>query len=246
MKKFFTVLSLTAMLVSTAQESTLLRINYKKGDKYEMKMEMTQDMSSAGMIMDMRMEMDIDVINAEDTVYNTKTSFKRIVMNMEQKGMKMAYDSNKSENELDDFGKRLKTQFDPLLSAAIMTKLNSLGKVLEITFEPNSPALQQYADQSSGVVYPEKALKVGDTWTVTQDKNGIKLDFIYTVKSLEKEKVLLDISGSISSGAEGKITGNMTIDKKSGVPLLSLIDMDMTVMGQTIKSKVKSTMSRVE
>ena len=246
MKKFFTVLLLTAVLVSTAQESTLLRINYKKGDKYQMKMEMTQDMSGAGMVMDMRMEMNIDVINAADTVYNTKTSFKRIVMNMEQKGMKMAYDSNKSENELDDFGKRLKTQFDPLLSASIMTKLNSLGKILEITFEPNSPALKQYADQSSGVVYPKKALKVGDTWTVTQDKNGIKLDFIYTVKSLEKEKVLLDISGSISSGAEGKIIGNMTIDKKSGVPLLSLIDMDMTVMGQTIKSKIKSTMSKVE
>ncbi len=246
MKKFFTVLLLTAVLVSTAQESTLLRINYKKGDSYKMKMEMNQDMGGVGMKMDMLMEMNMDVISVTDTINNTKTSFKRIVMNMDQKGMKMAYDSNKSDDELDDFGKRLKAQFEPLLSATIMTKSNNLGKILEMTFEPDSPALKQFADQSSGVIYPDKKIKVGDTWTASQDKNGIKINFIYTVKAIEKEKVLLDLSGSVSAGAEGEITGSMTIDRDSGIPLESIINMNMTAMGQPIKSKIKVTMSKTE
>ncbi|MBN4084854.1 hypothetical protein JYT89_00770 [Flavobacteriaceae bacterium AH-315-B10] len=245
MKKFFTLFLLTVSLISMAQESTLLRLIYNKGDKYIMSMEMNQNMAVMDMIM--KMEMSMDVIDVKDDVYNTEMKIKNVSIDMisSQDGMNMYYDSNKSDDELDEMGKQMKMQFAPMLEMVIFAKTNNLGEVLETRIEPYIPNTEQFTNQSSGVVYPKNEVKVGDTWSIEKDSQGMKMNFIYTVNSITKDVVLLDLSGKISSPAEGTISGNMEIDRANGLPIKSTILMDMVVLGQKTKSSINVVMKKL-
>ncbi len=243
MKKIFTLLLLAMSLVSMAQESTLLRVNYNKGDQYIMTMDMKQDMAAMNMLM--KMDMSIDVKEVEGDVYNTEMKITRISMDMNQGENKMSYNSDKSDDELDAMGKQMQMQFAPMLDMVIFAKTNNLGEVLETRIEPNIPNADQFANQSSSVVYPKNAVKVGDTWNFEKDSQGMTMDFVYTVKSITKNVVLLDVSGKISVLAEGTISGNMEIDRANGLPLKSSIEMDMSVSGQKIKTSINVTMNKL-
>jgi hypothetical protein len=161
---------------------------------------------------------------------------------MLQGGQVMSFDSTKSDEELDDTGKMMKAQMGPMLSALIYAKGNNLGEMLEVKVEPSIPGVEDMAKQSSNVVYPTEAVSVGSTWTMTKEEKGMKMDFLYTVKSISSDKVVLDLSGDVSGMATGKISGNMNIDKASGIPENSTIDMNMSVSGQELKSKITMTM----
>ena len=244
MKKFLTLFVLAVTLVSNAQESVLLRLNYEKGAKYTMKMDMTQEMGPAGS-MSMKMKASIDIVDANKGVYTTKTKFTKVAMDMFVGGQIMSFDSDMSDDDLDESAQQMKAQMEPMLKAVIFTKTNNLGKVLEIKAEPDFPGSDQMAKQSSNIVYPEKSVKVGSTWNMEQENQGMKMNFIYTVKSILKDKVILDISGEISGLAEGTITGKINVGKKSGLPLKSKIDMTMSVSGQEMKSTVAVEMIKM-
>jgi len=243
MKKIFTLLLLTMSLVSMGQETTLLRLNYNKGDKYIMSMDMEQDMSLVTMLM--KMEMSIDVKDVEGDVYSTEMKIQKISMNMNEGETDMSYDSEKGDDDLDDMGKQMKTQFAPMLEMVIFAKTNNLGEVLETRIEPNIPNADQFANQSSSVVYPENKVKVGDTWNFEKDSQGMKMGFAYTVKSITKEVVLLGVTGNISVLAEGTINGNIEVDRMNGIPLNSLINMEMEIAGQKVKTSINISMKKM-
>ena len=46
----------------------------------------------------------------------------------------------------------------------------------------------------------------------------MKMDFIYKVKSILKDKLILDLSGDVSGMASGKINGNMDITENLEFP----------------------------
>lgn len=243
MKKFFPLLLLALSLVSMAQESTLLRVNYNKGDKYIMSMFMKQDMAAMNMLMNM--DMSIDIKEVAGDIYNTEMKIERINMDMSQGGMNMSYDSAKNDEELDAMGKQLQMQFAPMLEMIIFAKTNNLGEVLETRIEPNIPNADQFTNQTGSVVYPENEVKVGDTWSFEKDTQGMKMNFVYTVNSITKDVVLLDVSGNISVLAEGTISGNIEIDRAKGIPLKSSIEMDMSISGQKIKTSITVTMKQL-
>ena len=243
MKRILTLVLVAFTLVSTAQESVLLRINYKKGEQFLIKMEMDQDMPA--MAMNMTMDMAVDIKSAKEGVFETETKFTRIGMDMLQGGMNMSYDSNMKDEELDEMGMALKGQMGPMLQIVITSKTDVFGKVSDVVITPNLPSASQFADQSGNVVYPEKAVKVGDTWSIEKDENGMKMNYIYTVKSITKEKVGVDLSGKISGMAIGTISGDMSIDRSVGIPMLFNMKMDMTVNGQKVSTTMKMTTTKM-
>lgn len=227
----------------SAQESVLLRINYTKGDKYTVNMKMSQDMGTV-MSMDMNMKMSQEITEVSGDTYVSKMKIGQIAMDMSQGGMNMSYDSSKSDDELDETGKMMKSQMGPMLTAVITAKGNNRGEVLSSTVEPNIPGTSDLANQSSNVVYPKNTVRVGDTWDFKKSDKGMNMNFKYTVKSITPNAVMLGITGNIDGMATGKITGSMNIDKKSGVPLKSIINMNMDVQGQDMKTSMELTMSK--
>ncbi|MFI1773512.1 DUF6263 family protein [Thalassobellus citreus] len=237
MKNTLTFLMLAFVLISNAQESTLLRLNYNKGDKYKMSIEISQNMGAAGN-MDMKMSMEMDITDVNDDIYDSTIKFTKIAMNSNAGGQTMNFDSDKKDEELDDMGKMLKTQMSPMLNAVISAKGNNLGEVTEIHVEPKTPGLDDIGNQLSNVTYPKEAVKVGSTWEMDKESKGMKMKFVYTVKSISENEIIIDISGSILGLTEGDISGDMNIDKTTGVPSESNIVMKMSVQGQTIESNI--------
>ncbi|SDR78414.1 hypothetical protein SAMN05216503_0892 [Polaribacter sp. KT25b] len=243
MKKLLVLFLVVSSTISFAQESVLLRLNYNKGDVYNAQMTMSQEMGTM-MSMGMNIDMNMKIIDVTDDTNTSEMSFTKMTMDMLQAGNVMSFDSTKSDDELDEAGKMVKAQMSPMLAAVLTAKGNNLGEVIEMKAEPNVPGMDDFANQSN-VIYPKEAVKVGSTWTYQKNQKGMILDFVYTVKSILKDKVELDITGKSSGMATGDITGTMNIDKESGVPLSSVIDMKLSMQGQDLISKVTMTMTKL-
>ena len=240
MRKLFILLLSSFTLVTYAQESVLLRLNYQKGDQFEMKMNISQDMEPV-MSMDMKMTMSMDITSVSENEYTSDMKIASMKMEMSQAGNKMSFDSEMKDDELDEAGKMLKSQMGGLMSAVISAKGNNLGEVLETKVEPNVPGASDMMNQSGNVIFPIEAVKEGDTWNMKQTQNGMELNFIYKVLSIEKESVILEVSGNVGGMAEGTLSGNMNIDRESGNPINSLVNMEMTVQGQKMSTTATTT-----
>lgn len=243
MKKLLVLLLVVSSTISFAQETVLLRLNYAKGDVYNAKMTMSQEMGTM-MSMGMNIDMSMNIVDVSDDTSISEMKITKMTMDMLQAGNVMSFDSSKSDDELDEMGKMMKAQMSPMLTSVITSKSNNLGEVLEMKAEPNVPGMDDFANQSN-VVYPKEAIKVGSTWTFQKNQKGMVLDFIYTVKSILKDKVELGITGKSSGMATGDITGTMSVDKESGVPLSSVIDMALSMQGQDLTSKITMIMTKL-
>jgi len=243
MKKLLILIVIAFTINTNAQESTLLRLNYKKGDAYVTNMKMSQEMGTV-MSMDLTIIMNTDITDSSKDTYVSKMKIANISMDMSQGGMNMSYDSSKSDEELDATGKMIKSQMGPMLQAVITVKGNTLGEVTETTVEPDVPGASDFTNQSNNIVYPKKAVRVGDTWTINKEQNGMSIDFMYTVKSITRTNVLLDVTGKVTGNATGTVTGSMDVDKNSGMPLISKIDMNLTTQGQDLTTKMVATTTK--
>jgi hypothetical protein len=234
-KLLFLFLAITANTIF-AQDEVLLRLNYENNATYSTKTIVSQEMG-AMMSMEMTMDMEMEVTAVENENYDTKTKFTNMSMEMLQGGNLMTFDSSKSDDELDAAGKMMKSQMGPMLEAVIYSKVTTLGEASVVSIEPMIPGVEDIASQSSAVVYPKEAVKLGSTWTMSKEEKGMKMDFLYTVQSISKENVLVDVSGEVSGMGSGKISGNVTIDRVSGIPMKSLVEMNLSVAEQKFKMK---------
>ncbi|MDO6674679.1 DUF6263 family protein [Tenacibaculum sp. 1_MG-2023] len=239
MKKILIALLLGVTMISTAQEKVLLRLNYEKGQKYTMDMKMAQVIGVGVMTNDMHIQMKYNITSVSDDTYESSSKITKMAMDMKQGGVPMSYDSTKKDEELDETGKMMKSRMKPMLSATIITKGDNLGNILETKVEPsNIQGAKDFSKQSSSVIYPKEAVGVGDTWTKTKSDGAMSFSFTYKVKSISSNNVLIDVSGKVTGAANGDITGTMDIERDSGMPLESNINMTMKIQGQDATTNV--------
>jgi len=187
----------------------------------------------------------MDIKEIQDTIYNVEMGIKRINMKMSQGGMEMSYDSNLGDEALDDMGKMMKTQFEPLMAAKIFTKMSHRAESLETIVEPEMPGMEQFTNNSGTVVYPKEAVKAGDSWTAEKMEKGMEMKFNYTVKSIEDSIVNVEISGTISQVAEGTISGIMEIERATGNVNSTNMDMIMNISGQEMIMNIGMTSKKL-
>ena len=244
MKKLLLLFIVAIAVNVSAQESVVLRYNYQKGDTFQIKMLMSQEM---GAIMSQKTgsiitQKTIDVIG--DTIIN-QTKIDEMVMDMNQGGQSMNFDSSKKEEDLDAAGKMMKQQMQPILDALVTTKTNNLGELFSTVIEPNIPQVAQMANNGSSVVYPKEAIKVGSSWTSTNNESGMVMEIKYTIKSILDKFVMVTVSGDIGGMGSGTITGDMKIDKSSGVALETKLNMKMDIQGQQMLMNIEGVVKKM-
>ncbi|WP_088323226.1 hypothetical protein [Polaribacter tangerinus] len=239
MKKLLLLFVLISSLTLTAQESVLLRLNYQKGDSYTMNVEQSQNMGAQGGV-NMKISMDMDVVNVSKDTLIANSKIKTIVMDMLQGGMSMSYDSTVKEEDLDEVGKMMKNQFAPMMKATVITKTTTRGEVTNVQVEPITPGMDQFLQQSGGIKYPKEKVSVGSTWSTDLEQNGLKISTIYKVSKIEDGKLHLNISGAVSGLGTGKLSGNSIIEIATGVQeeATSEILLDAGGVNMKITSKV--------
>ena len=229
-----------AFTVSATAQSTLLRLNYKKGEKYNITI--TQKMTSDMMLMDMTLTSSLHITDSDKDTYSSEMKFTRVVMDVTQGVNNISYDSNKSDDELDQMGLMMKGQMAPMLSAVISAKGTRLGKVISATSSETFQGSNNLGE--SNVIFPEKSVKVGDTFTMEKNQGGNKMKMVYKVVSINASEVKLDMSGSASGEGDATIKGTLIIDRATGVAKSSKIFTKATVMGQEMDTLVETVTKR--
>lgn len=242
MKKILILVFVLASTLSFAQESTLLRLNYTKGDKYLVNT--SQSINSSAMVMDNVTGMTMEVVGSADGVFTTDMKITKVAVDMMQGGMSMSYDSSKKDSELDQMGLMMKQQMGPMLQMVVTTKADAYGKIQDISVTPDSPLAAQFKNQT-GISFPKEAVKVGSVWEDQTDTQGLKLTIEYKVTAITTDKVLLTCTAVISGAAEGKMNGTIELDKKTGITLKSSLKNEMNTQGQDMEMMVETTMKKI-
>ncbi len=243
MKKIMIALLIGFTMSVQAQETVKLRFNYTPGDVYVMTVKTASAMLPV-MSTEISVSMQMEILGKENDNFLTESRFTRIIMNTMQSGTSMNYDSSKSDDELDQNGKLVKAQMEPMMQAVINATVNPLGENLKLTVVPTDAARAGDFANQNGMTYPEKALAVGDTWSATKNSNGMTMNSTYTLKQIDDDVITVDVSGKASGMAEGKVSGYVFIDRDSGVPTESKIVVEINVMGKSVKTEAIVTMEK--
>ncbi|WP_392348108.1 DUF6263 family protein [uncultured Polaribacter sp.] len=244
MKKLLFLFVLVTTINATSQEYVLLRANYKKGDVLEVKMEQSQNMGAKGGV-DMKMSMDMIVTSKDGDMLTTESKIKSINMNMLQGGMAMSYDSSMKVEDLDEMGKMMKQQFDPMMKSTIIAKVNNRGEILETKVEPSNPAMDQLTAQAKGIIYPNEEVSVGTSWSDVTSQQGMSVTSIYTVSKIENGKVYINITGAVTGMGEGDIKGDLVVDIETGIQDSASSEMAINAGGMDMKISTKTTTSKI-
>jgi|TARA_Y100000385_G_scaffold290474_1_gene363754 hypothetical protein len=241
MNRILLVLFVLTNLVLSAQESVVLRLNFDAGDSYTTTVQLDQKMGAQGG-MTMTMAMNSLVSNADSEAIALESKINSIVMNMDQGGMTMNYDSTKSDEELDQMGQMMKSQFDPLLKATIFNSMDLYGNVLETRMEPSLAGMEQFTVNQNAINFPKEAISVGSSWVSETSQQGMNVTTKYAVNTITDGMVLLDISGTVSGVGEGSLKGTSSVDISNGLQTNATVEMTVSVQGMEMNLITTSTM----
>jgi hypothetical protein len=174
-----------------------------------------------------------------------ESKIESIAMNMNQGGMVMDYDSNKSSEELDQMGQMMKSQFDPILKATIYNSVDRYGNVLEVKVEPTLPGMEQFTGSQNAINFPEEEVSIGSSWVYEAENQGMKINTKYTVTNIADGLVFLDLSGDVSGIGAGTINGKSTVEISSGIQTNATIEMSISSQGIEMSMVTTSTMKKV-
>lgn len=244
MKKIAIALTLAITTLGFSQEKVKLRLNYKKGDRYETKMKMNQDMGV--MVMDMDLTITMKVNEVKEEGYDTENNFTYVSSVINQQGVeKVNYNSNMKEEELSAEAKEFREKTKSLLETTMFITVSKIGESKLVKTEPVVTSMDQVSNQMNTTVYPKEAVSVGSSWTSTQDSQGMKMNLTYTVKEITKEKVLATINGKMDILPDAKIIGDIEIDRATGVPVRTSININVSSMGMNLKNKTEATVRKL-
>lgn len=231
----------------------------------KMNMDLTMDMGTQGsraMTTDMGFYMTVDGLAPTEAGNQLMAmSIDRITMNLVADSMDVKYDSDMEGAELTD-----SEQFiDALIGAEIEMEYTDRGELVGIPnmeelvdhmigrmgmsdsaqapFMKQMMMAQMTPDQfqsqfgMNNMTYPEAAVKVGDTWNTTMERNTsfpMTIDVVYEVLSISDASVEVKMDGSANSAQspvpgmtiEGNMNGTLTIDRATGMVTTSVGTMD--------------------
>ena len=209
-----------------------------------MTVESKQGMGAQGGV---NMKMNMGMIVSEVSGDNVKTESKilSVVLDMMQGGMAMSYDSNKKDEELDQMGQMLKSQFDPMMNSIIYNSYDKLGNITETKVEPSVPGMNQLTEASGSVIYPNEKISVGSSWSSNKDNQGMKTTTTYTVSQIKDGIVYLDITGNVSgAAASGSVKGSSEIEVSTGLAKKTSIEVAISNQGMDITINSNITMTK--
>ena len=273
---------------SKSGDAVDLKLNLKKGQTYTYGMKMNMNMAAMSDInMDFGFKMKVEDVDAQNN-YALLCSYDAIRFKMSMMGKDMGYDSKNvgdttSENPQNQMFRKI---FGSMVGQSFKMTMSQKGEVLKVEglkdlVETMTQSMDMPEDQKDKMreqmsqsfseeqmkqtfsqgfsVFPDKPVKVGDSWkkNVSKNTSGIAMnqEVTYTVKEITDKAVVLSLSGVIKSSKDenaasakiddmsGDLKGTMEMDRASGMIHSGNMDMDMKVkaMGQSMNMKMKIT-----
>jgi hypothetical protein len=140
-------------------------------------------------------------------------------------------------------------QLEPFFSARLEQKMSDRGKIIkapdfESIFSDN-PAMQEQMGgmnkqmESMFVEYPEKALKIGESFNYGLKNDEVTYTSVLTLTEVTDTEYIFKITGDVSASSGGQdvtgtMTGTQTFFRESCMPKSSDMTVRMEVSGMTM------------
>lgn len=243
-----------------------LKYDLKKGDYYQWEMNIDQviDMNVQGQDMSMTQKLKfftgVNVLEEYDDSIRIEQKIERVKMDQQVMGMNINYDSDNPSTS-DPMAAQMDQMFKSFIGEPIIIVLDKLGNTLRTDLgklADNQEFARNAGSSAQFVVFPEKTLKVGDSWEDSIKplvETGINTQVKYTLLNVESGIATLKFEGKVTTeeGSEqgmkmsGKQEGKIKIEVKSGWTDSSDIeqnmDMEINQGGMVMPAKVKGTVS---
>ena len=293
MKKIIlSLLVLTYTLSSIAQQYDL-KLNLKKGQHYKqsMVMDMNIHQSLAGQEMSIATKMQFEFIQSVKSInakgeFEIENEYSRIVVTMDMMGQNITYDSDKKDEVGSEVTKMLSGPFSRVIGKKFLVVLTPKGKVIEIKgfkqiiealskggLDPNSKKMieemfnehkMSSSFESSYHMFPDKPVKIGDSWSqrnTVESMFPIDIATTYTLKEVNGSAAKIIMTGDFTIKKDdfeskgitmkinftGKYNGFYDLDINNGISKLAEINMPMTgtmeIMGMEVPCTVSSTVT---
>ncbi len=273
MRKWIIALTgmLTLFFVSSCGSTAKLQFNPKVGEVYHYMSNTEMDMAMMSMNIEMNVKtyFALNTVEKMDTTFHMKMSYDSLMISQSNPmSGKIEYNSNTyNEGNADQNTKMIANTLEELKNKEFDAWISATGHVIKLEGAENlgdAGGMMQGTDPS-GVIksvviaFPEGELKEGQSWTVKQTSGsiGIESTITYTIKSINTDDIVLDMSTSIpenqemeSNGVSMTIsnfesTGELTVERKTGM-LLEMntsqsMDMEMNMQGMEMTASTEST-----
>ncbi len=273
MRKWIIALTgmLTLFFVSSCGSTAKLQFNPKVGEVYHYMSNTEMDMAMMSMNIEMNVKtyFALNTVEKMDTTFHMKMSYDSLMISQSNPmSGKIEYNSNTyNEGNADQNTKMIANTLEELKNKEFDAWISATGHVIKLEGAENlgdAGGMMQGTDPS-GVIksvviaFPEGELKEGQSWTVKQTSGsiGIESTITYTIKSINSDEIVLDMSTSIpenqemeSNGVSMTIsnfesTGELTVERKTGM-LLEMntsqsMDMEMNMQGMEMTASTEST-----
>jgi hypothetical protein len=234
------------------KKKVLLEYKYQVGQKYHFIMNTSQQIGIQGIEipqnMTFGMDYEIMAVDKEGTA-NVKITYQTIKFVQDNPMMgKMEYDSE-STTEPNEQSKTITQAFAQLKGKWVVVKMKKNGEMLDAV-EGDPTIAKAMNDQGGSTLgsYPEKPVKVGESWTKTEKKNSngvvMNISTTTTLKAFKAGKWLIEVSGTIQDEKGvgiGTQTGSSELDAKDIMLVISNTKQDISELPvQGMKMKIKA------
>ena len=232
------------IMTTYAQKAIELKYNLKKGSKYQSTMDMTQDVDmevqGQSMVMnsEMNFEFDYTVTDVRADSFDLQTVINAIKMKQSVMGMDIIYDSKDTSTYNNPMvGTKISDEMNKLIGAAITTTNSvngNVGKVDMGTLDKDNDIARNMKSSFSQATYPDHKVKVGDSWTndiTTTGMADMTMHMKYTLTKFNRKQAFINVEATIESPdvtakLKGTMSGEMTVDRKTGWVVHSTFDQD--------------------
>jgi len=238
-----------------------LKLNLTKGKKYDMKMVMNSnaEMNMMGQavntVNNIEMGLEYEVMDVmPNGNFVVRTTYKKTKMDDETMSMKYSYDSETGQTTGMQ-GEQMSKSMKKMIGQYTELELDKFGKVIKSTNSDTTAKKSRGGIENfSFAVFPDKKIKVGDTWdsNIEQNMEGtiIVIKTKYKLNSVTNGIADIGIDGvmEIKPGTEGKVSGTQKgtakIEVATGIGKEVTIDQDMEMemndMGMKMPVKMKN------
>nr|WP_315418318.1 DUF6263 family protein [uncultured Pedobacter sp.] len=265
---------------SFAQKTYVLRQNYPTGYRYDFSINSDQIINQKIGGRDVHLTQNIgtdytfDITEGHNGEKDVKVTYNRIFMKSVAMGTTMAYNSDEQDSTkknpfsglkgasffmtvTPDGGIKTVAGIDKMLdnmASKMTTDTSQVKQIKNALGKQFSEEVVKQTMESSFKIYPERAVKIGDSWTVdTKLQMSMPIETIieYTLKEVKDGIAILSVKGAlVSKGSfeamgnkmetdlKGTNSGETSIDIKTGIVLNSHLRIElygkMKSMGQDI------------
>lgn len=271
-----TLVSFALIAGNTAKAQKNITLSLKAGQKFQTEnvVKTTTSMEMMGQQMDVVADVtatrQLEVKDKKESTYNITSTITKMSTVTNMMGQEIKYDSEKKEDQDSEIGKVLADK----INVPVEMEMNEAGKITKVKKQEGKDDKSGMAammggmgagGDESGLVedvflsIPEGA-KQDDKWNDSTIADGVKTYRNYTVKSIDGNTATLSFAATqninkamenqgmeMNVTMENKMTGEIVVDKASGVVKQKTINTEgtgsMDMMGQSVPMTNKTTLT---